>query len=215
MSETEKTSTSLHLKQMFGGTDLEALKREEFYRENFPSIEELTKKGVRFYQISAQEILGNKKETLIETFQDAAIVCQLGDDRSKNIKLLLIDLEGNPALTDKDKKALAQRSPQNPNPRVGMSWSSLATRIDEGSVSTSGQLEPDGFNKPIKRVIGFVDAGGARKWDNADLSDVDLFSKWVNHLCKNQGLEKLDLEVFIVEGTSLEIDKEIAIIRGL
>jgi hypothetical protein len=53
MSELEKPSNTLHLKTMFGGTDPDAVRREVYYEENFPSIKKLSERGVKFYQVTA------------------------------------------------------------------------------------------------------------------------------------------------------------------
>ncbi len=216
MSEKDNIFTeNPNFKLMFGGVDPDSRRKEAFYEENFPAMEQLFQKGVRIYQVTAQDFLSpiaakikdGRREEAIEIFKNAAIVCQLGDDRSKKVKLMAMGLGATPALTVKNKELLAKGVS---NPRVGMGWNSLGTHADEGTINESGELVPDGFEKPITRVIGFVDAGGARQWSNADLDDPNLFSKLVNHLCKNEGVDQLNLEVIIVEGTSNDVDQQIA-----
>ncbi|GEM_PF-7070257 len=220
MSEQEIESKNLTLKRMFGGTNPN-LRKEAFYEENFPAIKELSDRGVIFYQVTATDFFQpvvnltkeGKREEALEILNDAKFVCQLGDDRSKKVPLMTIDLGGKPALTEKDKRMLAQRSTQNPTPRIGMSWNSLGIHIDEG-IAQNGELIPEGFDRPLKKVIGFVNKGGAKNWQDADLNDIELFSKLANHFCKNESLDKLELEITIVEGTSSDIDREISNIQG-
>lgn len=206
MNNAEPTSEeSSKREKMFGNTWDE--RKKTFYETVVPAIKELSDRGARFYQVTAEDFFAQIDG---EVFDGAAIVCQLGEDRSKKVKLLAIRLGGNPALTSQDRELLGQGFE---TPKVGMSWKTLGQLINNGTTSDSGKLLPQNYNQPITKIIGFVDSGGAREM-KVDLNEVNLMSRYINAICEKNGINKLNLEVTIVEGTSPVVDSEIAKITG-
>jgi hypothetical protein len=207
--DTENTSQTAPRIPMFSEQWGE---RKAIFYETFSSVKDLAERGVQLYQVSAADffrpvidsIKQGKPEVLSEVFDGAAIVCQLGLDRSKKLKLLALGLGANPATTSEDVVLMNQR---HDGLEVGMSWEAFGKLIAEGSVDEQGHLLPRGYDQPVRKIIGFLDKAGVRDMREVDLNDVNMMSKRLVSLLNKNSIEDLDLEVTIIEGTSAVVDE--------
>lgn len=191
---------------------------EALYSETHPALKELVKKGVEFFQVKGSVLLENieskiKDGTLDKkALEELVVVCQLGDSRSRDTKLFLIDLGYPPALTEKDERRLQGRSVINPTPDVGMNFNTLSGKIDDSDNEiVEGKITPDGFSRPISVVMGFVKyLGGV---EHEDINDVELAAKWINHYCNKKDIDKLNLRFLLVEAEPHALARDIDNLR--
>lgn len=178
-------------------------RQKVLFEANYPGISDAIEHGMNVQLVSADHYfneIGNRlrsgeKGAIAHENSTTAVACQIGEDRSTEVKLFAIDAEIPFALSEKDKEKLKFRSHTNPYTKIGMSLENLGNRIADGEIRNN-DIYPEGFSQPIKRIVGFVDS----KSDQIDLSDVEIMTRWINTARQRSGLEKLDLSVTIVHG---------------
>lgn len=119
-----------------------------------------------------------------------AVICNAGVVRSRELKLLAYDLNWPIALTNSDKTKLTQRSQMPVFAQIGMSFRDMAERVNNGTVINQ-QLHPQGLDRPIKTIIGFV----AGLYETPALVGLD---KAIGTVADANHVQKLDLQLILV-----------------
>lgn len=180
-------------------------RQEVLFEANCPALSEAIKHGMKvklipsedYVKETAEKLAGGQKDSLSSENSQKAVACQIGVDRSTELKLFGIDADVPFALTEKDKEKLKYRNAANPYPKIGMSLENLGELMVNGEVK-NGQIYPKDFpkDKPITGIVGLVDS----KFGDIELNDVELMAKYINVVRQRKGLDKLDLELTIVHG---------------
>jgi hypothetical protein len=134
--------------------------------------------------------------------------CQIGADRSRDYKLLMDALGIPVVMSEQDMgKLKAAGSAGRSAARIGMAYANLGSMISRGTPDPEGVV-PAGFDRPIRTIVGFTDAGN-------ELKDVNDLCEGILKYCEKQGFDEFPIDLVIVQGKGPNVDKKIDIIREI